>query len=163
MPSIDDLHVETPRLILRPPRTEDLDQWSEMMADEVGGAIHRRCCTASALLAAIDDDDRCVARAGIRDVLRHRKRDRTMGRPGRTVAAGRLAGHRDRMGDRARSLGARLCRRRGGGGDELGVRDVRMVEHHPLDRARESRFAAGGAETRVTKSRPRENAATLRA
>jgi RimJ/RimL family protein N-acetyltransferase len=49
MPSIDDLHVETPRLILRPPRLEDLDRWSEMMADEVaarfiGGVAPRALC-----------------------------------------------------------------------------------------------------------------------
>jgi RimJ/RimL family protein N-acetyltransferase len=49
MPSIDDLQVETPRLILRPPRTEDLDRWSEMMTDEVaarfiGGVAPRALC-----------------------------------------------------------------------------------------------------------------------
>jgi RimJ/RimL family protein N-acetyltransferase len=49
MPAIDDLEVETPRLILRLPRSEDLDRWSEMMADEVaarfiGGVAPRALC-----------------------------------------------------------------------------------------------------------------------
>src|SRR4029079_18713367 len=35
MPALDDLQLETPRLILRPPRLDDLEGWSEMMADEV--------------------------------------------------------------------------------------------------------------------------------
>jgi len=34
MRSFDDLRLETSRLILRPPRAEDLDAWSEMMLDE---------------------------------------------------------------------------------------------------------------------------------
>ena len=49
MSAIDDLQVETPRLILRLPRSEDLDRWSEMMADEVaarfiGGVAPRALC-----------------------------------------------------------------------------------------------------------------------
>lgn len=49
MSAIDDLHVETPRLMLRLPRSEDLDRWSEMMADEVaarfiGGVAPRALC-----------------------------------------------------------------------------------------------------------------------
>jgi RimJ/RimL family protein N-acetyltransferase len=49
MRAIDDLRVETPRLILRTPRAEDLDAWSEMMADEVaarfiGGVAPRSVC-----------------------------------------------------------------------------------------------------------------------
>ena len=46
MPSFDDLRLETPPLILRPPRVEDLDTWSEMMLDEpsarfIGGVMPR--------------------------------------------------------------------------------------------------------------------------
>jgi RimJ/RimL family protein N-acetyltransferase len=49
MSAIDDLQVETPRLLLRLPRSEDLDRWSEMMADEVaarfiGGVAPRALC-----------------------------------------------------------------------------------------------------------------------
>jgi len=49
MRSIDDLQVETARLILRLPRVEDLDPWSEMMADElaarfIGGITPRSVC-----------------------------------------------------------------------------------------------------------------------
>jgi len=49
MPSLDDLHLETSRLILRLPRTDDLDAWSEMMTDEVaarfiGGTAPRAVC-----------------------------------------------------------------------------------------------------------------------
>jgi RimJ/RimL family protein N-acetyltransferase len=49
MPSFEDLRVETPRLILRPPRFEDLDAWTEMMADEqaarfIGGVMPRSVC-----------------------------------------------------------------------------------------------------------------------
>jgi RimJ/RimL family protein N-acetyltransferase len=32
---LDDLHIETPRLILRPPRLEDFDAWAEFLADDV--------------------------------------------------------------------------------------------------------------------------------
>jgi RimJ/RimL family protein N-acetyltransferase len=44
--SLDDLLIETPRLILRLPRTEDLDGWAAMMADEeaakfIGGVMPR--------------------------------------------------------------------------------------------------------------------------
>jgi RimJ/RimL family protein N-acetyltransferase len=47
--AIDHLHIETPRLILRPPRTEDLDGWSEMMSDDIaarfiGGVAPRAMC-----------------------------------------------------------------------------------------------------------------------
>jgi RimJ/RimL family protein N-acetyltransferase len=46
MRSFDDLRLETSRLILRPPRAEDLDAWSEMMLDEptarfIGGVMPR--------------------------------------------------------------------------------------------------------------------------
>src|SRR5687768_9791093 len=49
MPSFDDLRLETPRLILRPPRAEDLDPLSEMMQDEtttrfIGGVLPRSLC-----------------------------------------------------------------------------------------------------------------------
>jgi RimJ/RimL family protein N-acetyltransferase len=44
--SLDDLQIETPRLLLRVPRLEDLDPWAEMMADEdtarfIGGVMPR--------------------------------------------------------------------------------------------------------------------------
>ena len=49
MPSIDEPRIETARLILRPPRGEDLDGWSELMADEpatrfIGGLAPRSVC-----------------------------------------------------------------------------------------------------------------------
>ena len=49
MPHFDDLRLETPRLILRPPRVEDLDAWSAMMLDEavaryIGGVMPRSVC-----------------------------------------------------------------------------------------------------------------------
>jgi RimJ/RimL family protein N-acetyltransferase len=49
MRSLDDLHLETSRLILRLPRTDDLGAWSEMMTDEVaarfiGGTAPRAVC-----------------------------------------------------------------------------------------------------------------------
>jgi RimJ/RimL family protein N-acetyltransferase len=49
MPPFDDLQLTTPRLILRPPRAEDLDAWSEMMLDEptarfIGGVTPRSLC-----------------------------------------------------------------------------------------------------------------------
>jgi RimJ/RimL family protein N-acetyltransferase len=44
--SLDSLRLETPRLILRVPRMEDLDEWAAMMADEetarfIGGVAAR--------------------------------------------------------------------------------------------------------------------------
>jgi RimJ/RimL family protein N-acetyltransferase len=44
--SLDHLRIDTPRLILRLPRAEDLDPWAEMMADEpaakfIGGVMPR--------------------------------------------------------------------------------------------------------------------------
>jgi RimJ/RimL family protein N-acetyltransferase len=49
MRSVDDVQLETARLILRPPRLDDLDAWSEMMADEetarfIGGVAPRSVC-----------------------------------------------------------------------------------------------------------------------
>lgn len=49
MPSFDDIRLETQRLILRPPRMEDLDAWTEMMLDEptarfIGGVMPRPIC-----------------------------------------------------------------------------------------------------------------------
>ena len=49
MAAFDELRIETPRLILRPPRAEDLDGWSEMMLDEpsarfIGGVMPRAVC-----------------------------------------------------------------------------------------------------------------------
>lgn len=49
MASFDDLRIDTPRLILRPPRRDDLDAWSEMMSDEptarfIGGVMPRAIC-----------------------------------------------------------------------------------------------------------------------
>jgi RimJ/RimL family protein N-acetyltransferase len=49
MTSFDDLRLDTPRLILRPPRTADLDAWAEMMQDEptarfIGGVTPRSIC-----------------------------------------------------------------------------------------------------------------------
>ena len=47
--SFDTIRLETPRLILRPPRIEDLDAWTEMMLDEptarfIGGVLPRPLC-----------------------------------------------------------------------------------------------------------------------
>jgi RimJ/RimL family protein N-acetyltransferase len=44
--SLDDLRLETPRLVLRVPRAADLDEWAAFMADEeatrfLGGTMHR--------------------------------------------------------------------------------------------------------------------------
>lgn len=44
--AFDDLQLDTSRLVLRPPRVEDLDPWAAMMADEetarfIGGVIPR--------------------------------------------------------------------------------------------------------------------------
>jgi RimJ/RimL family protein N-acetyltransferase len=49
MPSFDDIRLETARLLLRPPRLEDLDPWSDMMRDEptarfIGGTAERPEC-----------------------------------------------------------------------------------------------------------------------
>ena len=49
MTPFDDLRLETPRLILRPPRMEDLDALAEMMRDEqtarfIGGVAPRPMC-----------------------------------------------------------------------------------------------------------------------
>ena len=49
MAAIDDLVLCTPRLLLRPPRLDDLDGWTEMMADEetarfIGGTAPRAVC-----------------------------------------------------------------------------------------------------------------------
>ena len=48
-PDIDRLELETERLILRPPRADDLDAWTEMMEDEeaarfIGGVAPRSVC-----------------------------------------------------------------------------------------------------------------------
>ena len=49
MATFDDLTLETPRLILRPPRADDLDALSDMMGDEptarfIGGVAPRSLC-----------------------------------------------------------------------------------------------------------------------
>jgi RimJ/RimL family protein N-acetyltransferase len=49
MAAFDDLRLDTPRLVLRPPRLDDLDALSEMMADEptarfIGGVAPRSMC-----------------------------------------------------------------------------------------------------------------------
>jgi RimJ/RimL family protein N-acetyltransferase len=46
MSSVDDLYLETPRLLLRVPRLEDLDPWAALMADPevarfIGGVMSR--------------------------------------------------------------------------------------------------------------------------
>jgi RimJ/RimL family protein N-acetyltransferase len=49
MAAFDDLRLDTPRLILRPPHADDLDAWTEMMLDEpsarfIGGMMPRPIC-----------------------------------------------------------------------------------------------------------------------
>jgi RimJ/RimL family protein N-acetyltransferase len=49
MSAFDDIRIETPRLVLRPPRLDDLDPWAEMMLDEpaarfIGGIMPRSVC-----------------------------------------------------------------------------------------------------------------------
>jgi RimJ/RimL family protein N-acetyltransferase len=49
MSTFDDIRIETARLILRPPRVEDLDAWSAMMQDDataryIGGVAPRPVC-----------------------------------------------------------------------------------------------------------------------
>lgn len=49
MASFEDLQLETPRLLLRLPRLDDLDPWTDMMADEptarfIGGVAPRAMC-----------------------------------------------------------------------------------------------------------------------
>jgi RimJ/RimL family protein N-acetyltransferase len=57
MASFDDLRIETPRLLLRPPRLDDLDPLAEMMVDEEGarfiGGISPRSVTWRALMTMI--------------------------------------------------------------------------------------------------------------
>ena len=47
--AVTDIRLETPRLVLRLPRADDLDSWSAMMADEetarhIGGTAPREVC-----------------------------------------------------------------------------------------------------------------------
>jgi RimJ/RimL family protein N-acetyltransferase len=49
MSTFDDIRIETARLVLRPPRVEDLDAWSAMMQDDatarfIGGVAPRPVC-----------------------------------------------------------------------------------------------------------------------
>jgi len=49
MADFDEIRIETPRLILRPPRTADLDAWTGMMLDPqtarfIGGVLPRPLC-----------------------------------------------------------------------------------------------------------------------
>jgi RimJ/RimL family protein N-acetyltransferase len=57
MASFDDLRIETPRLLLRPPRLDDLDPLAEMMVDEEGarfiGGTSPRSVTWRALMTMI--------------------------------------------------------------------------------------------------------------
>ena len=52
-----DIRIETPRLILRPPRVEDLDAWAEMMTDEIAakfiGGVMPRSVTWRGLMTMI--------------------------------------------------------------------------------------------------------------
>ena len=70
---------------------------------------------------------------GIQLLLGYRKGDRPLGRPGRAVAAGRLARHRDRLGTRPLGLGQRFCDRGGLALRRLGIRCAwvgRRCPHH---------------------------------
>ena len=55
--SLQSLRIETPRLILRVPRVEDLDPWAEMMLDEEAakfiGGVMQRSVTWRALMTMI--------------------------------------------------------------------------------------------------------------
>jgi RimJ/RimL family protein N-acetyltransferase len=55
--TLDALRIETPRLILRVPRAEDLDPWAAMMADEQAahfiGGVTPRAVTWRALMTMI--------------------------------------------------------------------------------------------------------------
>ena len=55
--SLDELRIETPRLMLRVPRVDDLDAWSAMMADEQAahfiGGVTPRSVTWRALMTMI--------------------------------------------------------------------------------------------------------------
>jgi RimJ/RimL family protein N-acetyltransferase len=49
MVRVDELRIETPRLLLRPPRIDDLDAWCALMQDEqaarfIGGVTPRAIC-----------------------------------------------------------------------------------------------------------------------
>ena len=83
--------------------------------------VHRRRGAPGDVLASVDDDDRVVARPRVRDVLGDRTGDRPLDRPAGTLAAGRMARARNRLGDRPRSVGPRLCRRGRRRRDHLGV------------------------------------------
>ena len=98
--NLTDLQIETPRLLLRVPRLDDLDEWARMMADEeaakfIGGVMAPRSTTWRGLMTMIG----ALARHGLWDVLGDREIQRTLGGPARSVDARRLAGPRSGLGD----------------------------------------------------------------
>ncbi len=105
MPPVDDLQLETARLILRPPRLEDLDAWTEMMADEetarfIGGVAARPACWRQLMTMIGSWHAHGFAMFSVIEKARW-----TLARTCRPVAAGGMAGYRDRLVDRSRQLG----------------------------------------------------------
>ena len=65
---LESLRIETPRLILRVPRVEDLDGWAAMMADEqaarfIGGAAPREATWRGLMTVIGASCSRCVRSA----------------------------------------------------------------------------------------------------
>ena len=105
--ALETLQIETPRLVLRVPRAEDLDAYAAMMVDEesarfIGGVAPREVTWRMS-----DDDDRRLARVRVCHVLGHREGHGPVGGTPWAVDARRVAGTRGRLGQSFASVGGK--------------------------------------------------------
>jgi RimJ/RimL family protein N-acetyltransferase len=97
---VDDLLLETPRLLLRPPRAGDLDDWAAFMVDAeavrfLGGTMSRSMSWRAMMTMIGAWHAQGLAMFSVIEKSTRR------GRTSWTVDARGLAGHRDWLGDRA--------------------------------------------------------------
>src|SRR4029079_7913585 len=127
-----------------------------------GDALSRWARAAKRRVAIVPHDGRRVGCSRFRDVLGHRKIERPLGRPRRTLVSRRLARHRNRVGHRERLLGPRLCNGSGNSSDRLGTRCARLDGSDSCDRRGQRGVTSRRAQARLAQAEPRSFARATR-
>jgi RimJ/RimL family protein N-acetyltransferase len=128
--TFDDVRLDTTRLLLRPPRLEDLDAWAAMMTDEetarfIGGVIPRAVVWRGLMTMIGSWHALGFAMFSVIE----KSSGRWVGRLGPWMPEG-WPGPEDRLGDCARMLGTRIRDGRLDCRHQLGVRSPALDAGH---------------------------------
>ena len=162
-PDLASLRLETPRLILRPPRMEDFDAWAAMHDDEITTKFIGGRAAAGDRLADVHVHVWCVGHDGRRHVLGHREGERQwVGRLGPWYPEG-WPEHEVGWGIAREHWGKGYASEGAAAAMDYAFDVLGWIRGHPLHRRAEPGVAGCGEAARLELPAPGADAGAVRA